>query len=182
MRTRFIALLGGVLTIAAGAAVFYAPHYTVYRVRQSVEARDSQTLSRYVDYPALRESLKAHCTALLDEKAAKSEKDTAFRALGLALAQALVKPAIDSLVTPEGLAMLLQGRKPDLGRSRKHREKHPVSGCEEKPGTELSMGYDGPNRFSVLVRRNGSASEPITLIFGRYGITSWKLCGVDLPS
>lgn len=183
MRYRSIILPFSLLTVAAGAAFFFAPHYSVYMVRKSVEARDANTLSRFVDYPALRKSLKANCTALLDKKSESAAgKEHGLKALGFALAQAFVNPVIDSLVTPDGIAMLLQGKKPELGRSRKHRESSASGDKAEESRTHLSMGYDGLNTFSVIVTRKDFASEPIRLIFQRYGITSWKLCAVQLES
>ena len=63
---------GVALIVVALIAVAYAsPYLVVNRLRDAVQARDAQMINRYVDYPALRASLKK-ATALGEANAPNS--------------------------------------------------------------------------------------------------------------
>lgn len=157
---------------------YFTPHVSVYNMKKAAEKKDAEALSRYVDYPSLRESLKANFNAMMASEIAKS--DDPFGALGTALGAALVNQMIDAFITPESLAMLIKGEEPQMGESGKGQE----GGASSKTKTEAetSMSYEGINQFVVKVKEKGSSEDPIKFIYKRAGIISWKLSALRLPS
>ncbi|ANI21741.1 hypothetical protein AB870_01415 [Pandoraea faecigallinarum] len=88
--------------------LFGTPYYTLWRARDAANARDADTLSSYVDYPAVRESLK---TSLHDELARQMDKQrgNAFGALALALGGWVSDRVVEALLTPQAVAAMLRG-------------------------------------------------------------------------
>ncbi|VVE61028.1 hypothetical protein PCA31118_00438 [Pandoraea captiosa] len=88
--------------------LFGTPYYTLWRARDAANARDADALSSYVDYPAVRESLK---TSLHDELSRQMDKQrgNAFGALALALGGWVSDRVVEALLTPEAVAAMLRG-------------------------------------------------------------------------
>lgn len=97
----------GTLVVVLGL-LFGTPYYTLWRARDAANARDATALSSYVDYPAVRESLK---TSLHDELARQMDKQrgNAFGALALALGGWVSDRVVEALLTPEAVAAMLRG-------------------------------------------------------------------------
>jgi hypothetical protein len=167
--------LTAVFIISLGVWFYFTPHLAVHKMRRAAEARDSATLSSYINFPALKESLKASFSAKLASEAGKKQSDHPFAALGAVFAAALINPMIDALVTPESLAMIMKGERPDL--ETKDRPKSPSAASE----TEISTGYESFDRFVVRIKKRGSPEEPVRFEFTREGLFSWKLSALRLP-
>jgi hypothetical protein len=166
---------GIVLLIAIGAWVYYTPYLALRSMRSAAEAGDGAALSGYVDFPAVRESLKTTVNAKV-ASVASAAQDTGnpLGMFGAAFASALVSPMIDTFVTPESLALILNGVKPEPGGSVK------VALPSEKD-VETTTRYDGPSTFLVTVKTKGSSAEPIGLVLRRGGLVSWKLSALTFP-
>ncbi|QBC32134.1 DUF2939 domain-containing protein [Pandoraea sp. XY-2] len=102
-----IAMSFGALVVVLGL-LFGTPYYTLWRARDAADARDATALSSYVDYPAVRESLK---TSLHDELSRQMDKQrgNAFGALALALGGWVSDRVVEALLTPEAVAAMLRG-------------------------------------------------------------------------
>lgn len=50
-----------------GTVIYASPYYTVYQMKQAAQCHDAQALNDYVDFPALRQSLKATIDRKLQE-------------------------------------------------------------------------------------------------------------------
>jgi len=67
--SRSVAAAVVVLILAAALAFIYAsPYIALNRVKRAADARDAQTVNEYVDFPALRASLKEQVGALLTRR------------------------------------------------------------------------------------------------------------------
>jgi hypothetical protein len=100
--------VGGVVAAAAGVWFYFTPHLAVQNMKEAADERDANKLSRYIDFPAVRESMKATLNAKLMSEMAKNKKsDSPFAGLGAAFAMAMVGPMVDAMVTPEALTMMM---------------------------------------------------------------------------
>ena len=166
------------IILIIGIGFYFTPYLAVHNMKKAAENKDADALSDYIDYPSLRESLKANFNAKMASEVAKSIDGNPFGALGAALAVVLINPMIDALITPESLAMLMKGEKPELDKSESSLNKKSQS---EKSNTETSRSYKGFNRFVVKVKGKGSPEEPVEFIFKRGGLISWKLSALRIP-
>lgn len=176
MRKNKILLFMCFLVTISVVGFYFTPYLSVYNMKKAAEKQNADALSRYVDYPALRESLKANFNAMMASEITQS--DNPFGALGTALGAALVNQMIDAFITPESLAMMIKGEEPQIGDSGKeHKEK-----SSPETEAETSMSYEGINQFVVKVKDKNSSEDPIKFIYKRAGIISWKLSALRLPS
>ncbi|VVD73754.1 hypothetical protein PAQ31011_00752 [Pandoraea aquatica] len=104
---RKLSLVVVALVVVLGL-LFGTPYYTLWRARDAANARDATALSSYVDYPAVRESLK---TSLHDELSRQMDKQrgNAFGALALAFGGWVSDRVVEALLTPEAVAAMLRG-------------------------------------------------------------------------
>jgi len=156
-----------------GVWFYFTPHIAVSGMKSAAEKKDAEKLSDYVDFPALKESLKASLKARIASEVVKEKEDNPLAALGAAMGAALIAPMIDAIVTPESLAMIMKGDKPQPGKN---------STPSEPAETDIdtSMSYESFDRFVVTVKKKGTTEEPLSLVFHRDGIFSWKLSALRL--
>lgn len=157
-----------------GVWLFFTPHLAVSGMKSAAEGRDAAKLSSYVNFPALKESLKATFNAKLASDVTKKDDGSPFTALGAAMAAAFINPMIDALVTPESLAMMMKGDKPQPGKSG-------TQSPQSDSSADTSMSYESFNRFVVSVKKKGETGEPVHLVFDRDGLFSWKLSAIRMP-
>lgn len=163
-----IAAIAAALIVIASSALWYfgSPAWTLKGMKDAAQSHDADALNAYIDYPALRESLK---TQFMARMMAEAQKDkSGLGAIGMAFGSAMTGPMIDGLVSPEGMRAAL------------------LADTQENPAP-LPSALNVPKR-PVIVRRNFSefvvtAKERpnSALVFRRHGL-SWMLSGVELPS
>ena len=100
--------IGGVVLLLAVAAVaFYStPYIALYSIHRAVERNDAEAVSRYVDFPVLRENIREK---VMDHMAAITPPPSSgvLGDLGQRLAIVAANQMVDNLVTPEGVMMLM---------------------------------------------------------------------------
>ncbi len=166
MRQRYI--IGGLAALLALAVAWYAasPYWTLRQVAAAAKADDTERLSSYVDYPALREDVKAKLTARLID-VTKADDPTAR--LGRAMGMALMAPMVDAFVSPAGLKAAFV--------------RLDVAGGKAAPGSGKAEEGKKPRveRLGLDSFRVGDPDQPGSgLVFERRGL-GWKLAGIDLP-
>jgi len=142
-------------------------------MRKAAQNNDAAGISKYVDYPAVRASLKESLTATMRKELAK-EPDNPYTALGAAFAKAIIDKMVDALVTPEAIAAMMRGEKPSPDKSP---DVKIDTKNEDTPN--ISMGYESFSRFVVRASNKKQPGEEIGLVFARKGM-SWKLSAVRL--
>jgi hypothetical protein len=162
---RIAAIATAVIVIAASSVWYFeSPAWTLEGMKDAAQSHDADALSSYIDYPALRESLKAETMARMMAEARKHK--TGFGALGMAFGSAMMGPTIDALVSPAGMraALLASGQEnPVPAASALHVPKEPVI-VRRNFSEFLVTAKDQPNSG---------------LVFKRHGL-SWMLSGVKL--
>ncbi|MDN3918999.1 DUF2939 domain-containing protein [Roseateles violae] len=173
-------LLGALALLLLLLGLYLSPYLALREMRSAAAAQDAQKLAGYVDVEAVRESLKRGLRGRLlgtRTEAVEAEPPTPARAMGAAVAAALLGPMVDAAITPASLARVLQGQRPAAAAVA-------LPASEPAPTDEellTEMGYESPNRFVVSVRKRGADEEPVDLVLRRDGVVSWKLAELRLP-
>lgn len=157
------------------------PWYTVERIERTAAEDDVERLAGYIDFPTLRDNLKAG----LQEDLRRSMGDDVppelsdFLSAGTNL---LIGPILRQLVTPEGMAELLRGGESLLAFERElyRRSGPPATGDEgSEEVTEdwrlLGWRFDGLNRVHADYGPQGDPQ--LQLLLQRQG-AQWRV--VDL--
>jgi hypothetical protein len=164
-----------------------SPYYAVYSIRAAALEGNADKFSGYVDYPKLRENLKATFKAKMAEELIKSEDVNIFSAVGEAFASSIVDSLVDSLVTPESLAMVLKnGMKEKNDRAKENKETPSVGGKDEaesenKSSVDYTSNYRTLNVFAITLHKNSEEEDDnVSIIFERYGLLSWRLTKIEM--
>jgi len=183
-RTRLLTA-GAVGTLLVVAATSYAsPWWTLNRLRAAVERHDAEGVSAEVDFPALRDSVKSQLLGSI----ARDAGTNAFAAIGQAFARAVADPLVDAIVSPAGVAAMVEHGKVSIAEPTRDagtpdaeppRDKPPQHKPpqHEPPQHEphYALHYRGWRHFAVTAEDGGS------FVFRRAGLWSWKLAGIELP-
>ena len=171
------------------AYVATGPYRTVDAIREAVKAEDPRALAKQVDFPALRGSLKAQLGDRLVREAGPEAQSSPFGAFGLRIANGLVGGLVDAMVTPVGLAAIMEGRRTwrrvdgfgalpsspssapaDADTDADAESREPLHGAEYR--------YESPSRFTATVQDD--SGRPIVFVITRDGLR-WKLSDIRLP-
>jgi hypothetical protein len=192
--TRYIATTLVVVLVAAALGFVYAsPYIVLNRVKQAADARDAQTVNQYVDFPALRTSLKEQVTALLTRRVDIQKNGNPLAIIGAMIGASLVGPLVDSYATPDGVAAILNGIPPRGNPGEKPPAPPPnpettaaapvsaPSATQPAPmqPPQTTAGYRSFDTF-VVTYQHGAGDARYSAIFRRNGLVDWKLVAVDL--
>ncbi len=168
MKIKIGICLGVVLVLGY---VFATPYIAAYRMKVAAEAQDGEALSEFVDFPALRQSLKDQMAGKLWKEMAEDViEGNPLSAIGTAFGSMILKGVVDEFVTPAGLMKLMKGRKAGSDATRQ---------TSSAPFSDISLSYESFNKFSIITRDPESELE-VKLILKRRGL-QWKLTEVILP-
>jgi hypothetical protein len=191
-----------VAAVAIVAAVGYgyaSPYIALDHLKAAADARDAVALDEYVDYPALRASLKQQVGEKLQRRIDAQHSSNPLLLFGAVIGAALIGPLVDAYATPEGVAALLNGMPPtgkpgerpapppssqqggtaSSAPANPGSQAQPPQQAQEQPRPRTTAGYRGINTFAVTWQRSAN-SERYAAILQRHGLFSWKLAAVEL--
>lgn len=173
---------------------YASPYIALSRLKAAADARDAAALNAYVDYPALRISLKEQAGEMVQRRIGAEHSSNPLLLFGAAIGTALIGPLVDAYATPDGVAALLNGMPP----SGKPGETPPpaddsaqapspapadgpaqASADNDKTRPQSTAGYRSPNQFVVTWQQSANG-ERYSAILQRHGLFSWKLAAVEL--
>ena len=171
---KFLPWLVGLLIIFA-IYLYASPYIALYNIKNAAEQKDADKLSGYIDFPSVKQSMKDQVKAAMVEELASSKEQDGFEALGTMLAAAMIDPLIDGLVTPDGVALMLQGQKLDFDLNNDTPEDKPKAKNED---VDYKAGYLSFNRFKVQIIDANDPDESLDVIMHRDWL-SWKVTRIN---
>jgi Protein of unknown function (DUF2939) len=165
----------GLITVSFCALFYLTPYLALYNMKSAAEDRNAAKLSSHVNFPALKDSIKATINSKI---ATETKGKNPYGELGAVFAAALIGPLVDTLVSPENLAKLFEGEKPQIATKK---ETPSPAESESKSKPDISMKYESYDQFVVNIKNKDSLSDPLGLILIRDGLFSWKLSGLRMP-
>ena len=171
---KFLPWLVGLLVIFA-IYLYASPYLVLNNIKNAAEQGDADKLSGYIDFPSVKQSMKDQVKAVMVKELASSKEQDGFEALGTMLGAAMVDPLIDGLVTPDGVALMLQGQKLDFDLNNDTPEDKPKSKNED---IDYKAAYLSFNRFKVQIIDADDPNESIDVIMHRDWL-SWKVTRIN---
>ena len=166
--------LAGLLVIFA-IYLYASPYIALYNIKNAAEHKDADKLSGYIDFPSVKQSIKDQVKAAMVEELAASDEQDGFEALGTMLAAAMIDPIVDGVVTPDGVALMLQGQELDFGLDDKTTKDEPKV---KDTDIDYKAGYLSFNRFKVQIIDADDTDESLDVIMHRDGL-SWKVTRIS---
>lgn len=175
MKKKALPIVAAAVVAALALATWASPHWQLYQMRAAVEARDAQALSRYVDFPKLRESVKVQVMRRLGAQgAAEGSPANPFADFGRRMALAVIDPVVDAAVSPAGVVAMLEAGDIRVQPTPEGPPQPAGEAPRDKPNYDVS--YRSWNQ--VLVERADGGG--VAFVLDRHGLWSWKLAGVEL--
>ena len=142
-----------------------SPYIIANRMLEAANDHDAETLIGYIDFPALRDSVRKQLEKLLPVEMPSELQRRILSAINSPSSKLLtVKEMIDIVVTDKSLRALLVNMKDNK------------AGLESLL-TEVSMGWRGFGEFAVTVKRR----REVKFIMSRDKLIFWKLTAAILP-
>ena len=164
----------GLLLILAVGYIAAGPFLTVWAIKTAIVEQDSEKLSENVEFPALRQNLKDQMKAIMMKKASAELKGNPYAALAAGLNTKMADGIVDSLVTPNGLAAFMEGKKPSKNESKDNTA--PIK--KDSLFKNASYTYDSTSIFSIWIP--DAKGKNARIVLQRNGL-SWKLVNIVIP-
>jgi len=100
-----------IVVIAVFGFAYASPYIALNNLKRAADARDVETVNQYVDFPALRDSLKLQIAGLLTRRL-DADNNSKLATIGAMIGVTLIGPLVDAYATPDGVAALLNGMPP----------------------------------------------------------------------
>jgi len=164
------------IAVIIGVYLYASPYLTLYRIKSATDQQDTQKLSQHIDFPTLRLNLKEQIGSTIKKNLSdENKKGNPLASFTMAIADILVNKTIDTFVTPEGIATLMKGDKPEVG---KLNNPKPSEKDDKKLLGSAKINYRSLSEFEIRVP-NDTGSET-TFILSRTGL-KWKLTNIIIP-
>ncbi len=157
-----------------GAVYFGSPYWAARSLKEAALAADADKLDTSVDFPAVRESLKAQISAAMIRKMNSDPdlKGNPFAGIGLLMMPTIVDRLVDTFVTSDGLSALIRGNKPAEGADVER---------TENPDIDYDYQWVSADRFRVRLSKKSTGEQGPAFVLDRRGFVSWKLVKLELP-
>ena len=176
MNKKIIGAIIALVVVICGY-LYASPYIAINNIKNAAQVGDSEKVSKYIDYPSVRQSFKDQMNAMMAKELMNQDTD-GFAALGAMLASTMVDKMVDAFVTPEGMTLMLQGK--NLKESQQSNAPTAESEAkQEKQKPEYSSGYTSMNDFEVLIKDQDKAKE-VKVHLVRDGL-SWKINKIAVP-
>ncbi len=163
----------GVAAISGGG-IYYSPYLTLNNMKNATENQNVDALSKEINFPELRVSIKESVKVQVLKHIAGSDDGSISPKMTPEIVEKMVSPMVDKLITPEGLDQLIHdkvpGAKIDLANLDRDIAK-----------SDIKMGYESIDRFVVHITDKHDRSKDVSLILKRNGL-AWKLAGIDISN
>ncbi|MET0328299.1 MAG: DUF2939 domain-containing protein [Luteimonas sp.] len=154
------------------------PFLTIHAIRDAVRNEDSRALSRRIDFPALRQSLRLQLEDAVVREVGAEVQSSLLGAIGLRLAGSAAGVGVDAMVSPVGLSALMRGQRLwSLAGGASPLRTGPGP-ADTDPLEDAHYRYHSPSRFTATVRDD--RDRPIEFVLTRQGLV-WKLTDIRLP-
>jgi hypothetical protein len=168
MKKSILAL--AILIAGLAAWVYLSPRLAAKHLQDAARTGDVAALDELVDFPLVREQLKADLKAGLLESSAKRDSANPFAtALAAGLGGLMVDGLVNQFVSPSGIAALVRYGSVDSTRR------------QQEPQLVTRMGYRDASTFAVTVRNaERPPRDTVTLVFRRSWL-SWRVVRLEIP-
>lgn len=175
---KWLALVIVVLVLASGW-IAAGPFLAINGIRQAVKAQDAAALSEYIDFPAVRTSLKQQVDDYVVRRAGADVQSSLLGSVALQLASGATDGIVDMMATPAGLAAVMEGRNfwHRLSGQRSSEDAYGTAPARD-PLEGAKYRYESPSRFTATLAN--ADGDPVVFVLTRDGL-AWKVTEVRLP-
>ena len=144
------------LTLLSSGFLLATPYLTSQDLQDAFRASDTEKIDELVDFDSVRKSVSQQLSP------EKSQDDGLLTVIGKKLATGAIELVVDAVVTPEGLAQIMEGNTRGANKDK---------GSEiEEDDLDYNMYYVDWNRFHIDVASTEDNNVVATFVLTRSGI------------
>lgn len=167
-----------VLLLALAAYWYWSPLLALQQLQSAAKEMDGPAFNEHVDYPRLRESVKA---SILGRRAAASPGEDTGAAIGRAFGEAIAGRLIDAMVQPEVVMRMMERGKLRVSPSSSSEDGEHTGEPGQK--NDWFAEREGVNTFIAYVGKAGEPKERrLGLVMERSGFATWRLVDIEMPA
>ena len=182
---KWIALAAALLVLLVGYLAA-GPYLAIRGIQSSLQDRDLGRLERYVDFPTLRGNLRGQIEGRLARAAEGIGGGMLDKGMFGGAARELVGQisghAVDAMVSPTGIAVLLEGRslasRVTGSADRAAPSSDPGRPAGYQPLDGAQTRFESPTRFTAAT--TSAEGKPVVFVFEMQGLR-WRLTDIRLP-
>ncbi|MBG99516.1 MAG: hypothetical protein CMN58_04105 [Solibacterales bacterium] len=164
-----IAISSVALIILAFGLVAVGPFLTIYAIKDSLSTPDAKNISKYVNFPVLRQNIKGQLGTVLSDRMSDALGNNPLGAVVSGFSANLADHIVESFVTPAGLRALMSGRDPAS-----------IDTTDDTTGenqelSSTSFNYDSHDQFSIYF--DGYNGKQVRIVLEREGL-DWQLTNI----
>lgn len=175
---------------------FYSPYWTAHQMQKAANAHDVAELSKYIDYPEVRQNITTDLMNKINSQASESAQSFQNGPLGgvyNSVAGAIVDKAVQILISPETISFFLannnanktdtslnenQAASEEIQTTTPEENKNFPSDFGQTNDYEIKMGYEDLNNFAITINKKNNPNSFIRFILGRQNVFSWRLISI----
>ena len=177
-------------SVVTGCYAFASPWLALKDLTQAFEDQDIRKIEKLVDFPELREDIKVTARAAMMKSAAIELEGNPFAAMGIMMANAIVDPIIDQVISPAGLQLFFSAGEMSGGTDGLPENIDAIArdlipsgdGVDAAQNIDVKTEYVGINEFEVQISNEDILNESFSLYMRREGIGGWKVSGLKVPN
>ena len=179
-------ILGALAAVALLAAYLGSPFLAMQELTAAARSHDPARLERIVDFPAVRDSLKSQFNAAFAGRLQTDPelRNNPFSGFAMLIAPVIVERAVDSFVTPDGIAAMVESGTPPKAGSAATGAAQPGGApraAKREERARLSYAYEDLDTFKVTSASRTDPGAKVDFIFRRSGLVRWRLTRIGLP-
>jgi len=170
-------LVIGVLALAGvlAASSYASPWWRLHQLSAAVAERDAARVGEYVDFPVLRENVKAQLLSRMGASdSAQANNGNPLGGLARAVAVMAINPMVDAMVSPAGVTAMLEA-----GEVRMRRRPAAETPASDQDRKRYTLSYRSWDRVAIEGKEHQDGDG--AFILHRHGLWSWKLGSIELP-
>lgn len=168
-------IAGLLMALLLGIYYVASPYWALRQLAKAAENGDVETMSKYIDYPAVKDSVSRQFKTVIMQKMQHdpSMQNNPFATAGTAVILPMIDGMVDMIVSKEGMRALFNGEK------QQQRRKEAQAHGKTLRLREADLDYQGLNSMHATI--TSKKGEKITFIFEREGFADWKMKSIALP-
>lgn len=178
---KWIALAAALVLLLAGYLAA-GPFLAIRGIQASLQERDLGRLERHVDFETLRGNLRGQVEARL-AKAAEGIGGGMLAGAAREFVGQVSSHAVDAMVSPTGIAVLLEGRSLSRRMTGDADAAAPASDPGQpgayQPLSHARTRFESPTRFTATT--DSTDGKPVVFVFELQGLR-WRLTDIRLPA
>jgi hypothetical protein len=177
-----VKVVSAVTVLVAGVYYFASPYLAINSLRNGFLSKNPDQVSKYIDYPTLREDLKAQLGAAAIKNLQNDPQmaSNPFSGVAMGMITPMINSMVDTYVTPSGMRTIFESN--SSGQSGEDQTVQALADRKKEFDKNLqktSMGYEGIGQFQLTV--TSEDDKKTKFIFNRKGFSDWKLKTIVLP-